>query len=89
MGTLFSSSKNGFESCEEKDSVAPDDDARRRIAGFLLTKNVASTVAFTKGTKRSIPHAVSRTSSRRYPGVQRIYEDALFKIRGLRRKILF
>ena len=34
-GTLFSSSKNGFESCEEKDSVAPDDDARRRIAGFL------------------------------------------------------
>ena len=34
-GTLFSSSKNGFESCEEKDSVAPDDDERRRIAGFL------------------------------------------------------
>ena len=33
-GTLFSLSKNGFDSCEEKDSVAPDDDARRRIAGF-------------------------------------------------------
>ena len=69
----------------KKKTVAPDDDARRRIAGFLLTKNVGSTVAFTKGTKRSISHAVSNTSSRRYPGVQRIYEDALFKIRGFGR----
>ena len=33
----------------------------------------------------SISHAVSRTSCRRYPGVQRIYEDALFKIRGFGR----